>query len=246
MRKVYEIIMVIVAAGLAEAVALIGIPTQSGQPGSVVAGGELSAAPPTSAPTLPPLPTLLFPPGSSAPVPIGSRATPAPDLSLRAQPPQGVTEASSPAMGRPGASLAQHAPPSTSQPPSAVKPKPPTISKKPMPPPPTKPPPASTKPKPTPPTKPKRGIKLEIAARPPLQDLRRGPSAQPLIRRWPRRDADLRWPSLGWWSQQRRWRLWKTSRRSKIALVSSTQVFGGPVKQLDLRAGVVKGRRGGS
>jgi hypothetical protein len=158
--------MVIVAAGLAAVVALVEIPTQSGQPGSVVAGGDLFAAPPpTSAPTLPPLPPLLFPPGSSTPVPIESPATPAPALSLGAQPPQGVTEASSPAMGILGTSVAQDAPTSTTQPPSAIKPKPPPTSKKPKPPPPTskkpKPPPTSAKPKPPPPTKPKSTIKPE-------------------------------------------------------------------------------------
>jgi hypothetical protein len=67
MRKVYEIIMVITAAGLAAAVALIEIPTRSAT-GPVIAGGDLLAAPPpTSARTLPPLPPLLFPPDSSPP-----------------------------------------------------------------------------------------------------------------------------------------------------------------------------------
>lgn len=156
MRKVLEIIMVIVAAGLAAAVALIDIPTHSAAPGTVVSGGGLLAAPPsTSAPTLPPLPPLLFPPGSSTPIPIESPATPAPTLPLRAQPPQGVTKASSPAMGMLGTSLAQHAPTPTTEPPSATKPKPPPTSKKPNPPPATKPkpPPASSQPKPPPDTK---------------------------------------------------------------------------------------------
>ena len=157
MRKVYEIIMVIVAAGLAAAVALIEIPTRSA-PGPVVAGGDLFAAPPpTSPPTLPPLPPLLFPPDSSPPIPVGSPATPAPALSLGPQPPRGVTEASSPAMGIRGASLAQHAPTSATGPPSATKPKPPPTSNRPKPPPPIKPkpPPTSNKPKPPPRTKPK-------------------------------------------------------------------------------------------
>jgi hypothetical protein len=166
MRKVNEVIMVIVAAGLATAVALIEIPTHSAVPGTVVGGGDLFAAPPpTSAPTLPPLPPLLFPPGFPAPGPIEPPATSAPSLPLGAQPPQDVAEASLPAMGVFGTSLAQHAPtPTTEPPPATKKPKPPPTSDKPKPPPATKkpkPPPTSDKPKPPPATKPKSEIKPE-------------------------------------------------------------------------------------
>jgi hypothetical protein len=150
MRKVYESIVVILAAGLAAAIALIELPIHSTEPGTVVGGGDLFAAPPpTSAPALPPLPPLLFPPGSSTPVPIESPATSAPSLPLGAQPRQGRTEASSPAMGVLGTSLARQAPTPTTKPRSAPAPKPRPASNKP------KPPPTSKKPKPLRPTKPK-------------------------------------------------------------------------------------------
>jgi hypothetical protein len=150
MRKVYESIVVIVAAGLAAAMALIELPIHSTEPGTVVGGGDLFAAPPpTSAPALPPLPPLLFPPGSSTPVPIESPPTSAPSFPLGAQPRQGMTEASSPAMGVLGTSLAQQAPTPTTEPPSAPASKPPSASNK------AKPPPTSKKPKPPQPTKPK-------------------------------------------------------------------------------------------
>jgi hypothetical protein len=150
MRKVYESIVVIVAAGLAAAMALIDLPIHSTEPGTVVGGGDLLAAPPpTSAPALPPLPPLLFPPGSSTPVPIESPATSAPSLPLGAQPRRGMTEASSPAMGVRGTSLAQQAPTPPTEPLSAPAAKPPPASNK------AKPPPTSTKPKPLRPTKPK-------------------------------------------------------------------------------------------
>ena len=146
MRKVYEIIMVIVAAGLAAVVALIEIPTHSAS-GPVVTGDvPFAAPPPATAPTLPPLPPLLFPPHSSPPVPIETPATPAAAVSLGAQPPRDEIEASSPAMGMPGTSQAQHAPTSTTEPPSATKPMPP---------------PTSNEPKPLPPTKPKGRLKAE-------------------------------------------------------------------------------------
>jgi hypothetical protein len=188
MRKVYESIVVILAAGLAAAIALIELPIHSTEPGTVVGGGDLFAAPPpTSAPALPPLPPLLFPPGSSTPVPIESPATSAPSLPPGAQPRQGMTEASSPAMGVLGTSLAQQAPTPTTKPLSAPAPRPRPASNKPKPPPtakkakplrPTKPPqstkpkppPTSNKPKPPPPTgqpksevKPKDGRKATSA-----------------------------------------------------------------------------------
>jgi hypothetical protein len=162
MRKVYESIMVIVAAGLAAAIALIDLPIHATGPGTVVGGGDLFAAPPpTSAPALPPLPPLLFPPGSSTPVPIESPATSAPSLPLGAQPRQGRTEASSPAMGVLGTSLARQAPTPTTEPPSAPEPKPPTSKKsKPLRPTKPEPPLTSNRPKPPPPTgQPKSEIK---------------------------------------------------------------------------------------
>jgi hypothetical protein len=178
MRKVYEGIVVILAAGLAAAIALIELPIHSTEPGTVVGGGDLFAAPPlTSAPALPPLPPLLFPPGSSTPVPIESPATTAPSLPLGARPGQGMTEASSPAMGVLGTSLAQQAPPPATEPPSAPEPKPPPTAKKAKPLRSTKPepPPTSNRPKPPPPTgqpksevKPKDGRKATSAARPPV------------------------------------------------------------------------------
>src|SRR5215218_7108980 len=71
MRRANEILLVIAAAGLAAVAALIEIPTHSADPGTVVGGGSLFAgSPSTTASTLPPLPPLLFPPGSSTPVPI--------------------------------------------------------------------------------------------------------------------------------------------------------------------------------
>jgi outer membrane biosynthesis protein TonB len=151
MRKVNEIIMVIVAAGLAAAVALIEIPTRSAAPGTVVGGGaHFTAPPPIRDPTFPPLPPLLFPPGSAAPVPTGTPATSASSLALGAEPPQGVTRASSPASGVLGTALARHAPtPTAKPPPAAEKPKPTPATEKPTPklkkP---KPAPAAEKPKP--------------------------------------------------------------------------------------------------
>src|SRR5829696_4193439 len=71
MRRANEIVLVIAAAGLAAVAALIEIPTHSADPGTLVGGGNLFAgSPSTAASTLPPLPPLLFPPGSSTPVPI--------------------------------------------------------------------------------------------------------------------------------------------------------------------------------
>jgi hypothetical protein len=149
MRKIYESIVVILAAGLAAAMALIELPIHSTEPGTVVGGGDLFAAPPlTSAPALPPLPPLLFPPGSSTPVPIESPAASAPSLPLGAQPRRGMTEASSPAMGVLGTSLAQQAPTPPTEPLSAPEPKPPPASNK------AKPPSTAKKPRPLRPTKP--------------------------------------------------------------------------------------------
>ena len=148
MRKLYEIVLVIAAAGLAATMALIEIPTHSPDLGTVVGGGSLSAGPPPVVDSsFPPLPPLLFPPGFPAPGPIEPPATSAPSLPLGAQPPQDVAEASLPAMGVFGTSLAQHAPTPTTEPPPATK-KP-------------KPPPTSDKPKPPPATKPKSEIKPE-------------------------------------------------------------------------------------
>src|SRR5829696_4455924 len=71
MRRVNEIILAIAAAGLVAVAMLIGIPTHSADPGTVVGvGSPFPALPSTTASTLPPLPPLLFPPGSSTPVPI--------------------------------------------------------------------------------------------------------------------------------------------------------------------------------
>jgi hypothetical protein len=71
MRRVNEIILAIAAAGLVAVAMLIGIPTHSADPGTVVGvGSPFPALPSTTAATLPPLPPLLFPPGSSTPVPI--------------------------------------------------------------------------------------------------------------------------------------------------------------------------------
>jgi hypothetical protein len=157
MRKIYEIVMVIAAAGLAAAVALIDIPTDSADPGAVIGGDKLFAAPPpTIAPTFPPLPPLLTPPGSSTPVPTDPAATPASPLRVQ---PQGVPAAASASVGVLGTASVPRAPTATTDAPAA-KAKPtkakPTKSK-------PKPPPAKTKPikakpKPPPPkgkTKPK-------------------------------------------------------------------------------------------
>lgn len=162
MRKIYEIVMVIAAAGLAAAVALIDIPTDSAGPGAVIGGDKLFAAPPPIAPTFPPLPPLLTPPGSSTPVPTDPAATPASPLRVQ---PQGVTAAASASVGVPGAASVPRAPTTTTDPPAA-KTKPAArapVKTKPKPPPPAKAkpkpkPPAKTKPKPPPPkgeTKPK-------------------------------------------------------------------------------------------
>jgi hypothetical protein len=163
MRKVYEIVMVIAAAGLAAAVALIDIPTDSADPGAVIGGDQLFAAPPpTIAPTFPPLPPLLTPPGSSTPVPTDPAATPASPLRVQ---PHGVTAAASASVGVLGAASVPRAPTTTTDPPAA-KTKPAArapVKTKPKPPPPAKAkpkpkPPAKTKPKPPPPkgeTKPK-------------------------------------------------------------------------------------------
>ena len=56
MRRANEIILVIAAAGLAAVAALIGIPTHSADPGTVVGVGiPFPALPSTTASTLPPL-----------------------------------------------------------------------------------------------------------------------------------------------------------------------------------------------
>jgi hypothetical protein len=128
MRKLYEIVMVIAAAGLAASLALIDIPTHSADPGMVTGGEALFAVPPpTIAPSFPPLPPLLAPPGSSTPAPSDPAATPASPLSLR---PQGVTEAASAAVGVLGASSVPRAPSTTADPPAA-KTKPPAKIKPP-------------------------------------------------------------------------------------------------------------------
>jgi hypothetical protein len=155
MRKVYEIAVVIAAAGLAAAVALIDIPTDSADPGAVIGGDELFAAPPpTIAPTFPPLPPLLTPPGSSTPVPTDPAATPASPLRVQ---PQGVTAAALASVGVLGASSVPRAPATTTDPPAAkAKPAPAPARAKPAKakpkPPPAKPPPPKAKPKPPPPT----------------------------------------------------------------------------------------------
>ena len=164
MRKVYEIVMVIAAAGLAAAVALIDIPTDSADPGAVIGGDKLFAAPPpTIPPTFPPLPPLLTPPGSSTPVPTDpAAATPASPLRVQ---PQGVTAAASASVGVLGTASVPRAPTTTTDPPAA-EPKPAEtkpVKTKPKPPPPTETKPVKTKPKPPPPTetKPKGGTKSE-------------------------------------------------------------------------------------
>jgi hypothetical protein len=134
MRKLYEIVLVIAAAGLAATVALIEIPTHSGDPGTVVGGGSLLAAPPPiSDSSFPPLPPLLFPPGSSTPVPIEPLATPLSSLALEGQASSNLAQASASAIGSLGAVSGQGAPtspngnaPATlkkSKPPPAAKPK---------------------------------------------------------------------------------------------------------------------------
>jgi hypothetical protein len=153
MRKVNEIILVVVAAGLAAAVALVDIPTHSAAPGTVVGGPDFAAPPPISDPIVPPLPPLLFPPGTSTPAPTEPPATPAPSPALGAEPPHGVTKASSPASGVLGTALVKQAPsPAPEPPPAAKKPKPnPPDPQKPEPPPAAeKPEPKPKKPKPPP------------------------------------------------------------------------------------------------
>jgi hypothetical protein len=136
MRKAYEIVMVIVAAALAAAVAVIDVPGDSADPGTVIGGEELFAAPPpASAPIFPPLPPSLVPPGSSAPVPTDPLGTPASAVPFGVQPPRGVTKASSPAVRVLGTTSVRHAPTAATDPP-AVRPKPPPIK-----------PPTRTKPK---------------------------------------------------------------------------------------------------
>jgi hypothetical protein len=104
MRKLYEIVLVLAAAGLAATMALIEIPTHSADLGTVVGGDSLlGAPPPISDSGVPPLPPLLFPPGSSTPVSIEPLATPVPSLTLGVQ-------ASASAMDSLGAFSAQRAP----------------------------------------------------------------------------------------------------------------------------------------
>jgi hypothetical protein len=154
--------MVIAAAGLAAAVALIDIPTDSADPGRLIGGEDLFAAPPPiSASTFPLLPPSLVPPGSSTPVPTDPPATPASLLPFWVQPPPTVTKASSPAVRVLGTTSMSRPLTATTDPPAA-KPKPaPTKTKlrtkmkpKPLPTAPqSKPRPAKPKPRPTP-TKP--------------------------------------------------------------------------------------------
>jgi histone H1/5 len=178
MRKVYEIVMVIAAAGLAAAVALIDIPTHSADPGTVIGGEGLFAAPPPMiGPSFPPLPLLLAPPGSSTPVPTDPAATPTSPLRVQ---PQGVTEAASAVVGVLGTASVPRPPTATTDPPAAkpkakpaakakptkAKPKPPPpkakpVKAKPKPPPP-KAEPVKAKPQPPPPkAKAKGGTKPE-------------------------------------------------------------------------------------
>jgi hypothetical protein len=169
MRKVFEIVMVIAAAGLAAAVALIDIPTDSADPGAVIGGDKLFAAPPpTIAPTFPPLPPLLTPPGSSTPVPTDPAAMPAAPLRVQ---PQGVTAAASASVGVLGASSVPRAPTTATDPPAAkTKPAARAAAK-------TKPAktkPAKTKPPPTE-TKPKGERKPEDHRKSASTDLRPGP-----------------------------------------------------------------------
>ena len=125
MRKLYEIVLVIAAAGLAATMALIEIPTHSPDLGMVAGGRGLSAGPPpvvdSSFPTLPPL---LFPPGSSTPVPTKPLAAPVPSLASGVQ-------ASASAMGSFGASAAQRSPtsPTAKAPATRTKSKPPPAAK---------------------------------------------------------------------------------------------------------------------
>ena len=123
MRKLYEIVVVIAAAGLAASLALIEIPTPSADPGTVTGGdGVLAVPPPAAAPSFPPLPPLLTPPDSSTPVPTDPAATPASLIDLQ---PQGMTDAASAAVGVLAASSASRAPTAAPDPPAA-KTKPPT------------------------------------------------------------------------------------------------------------------------
>jgi len=179
MRKAYEIIMVIAAAGLAAAVALIDISTDSADLGTLIGGEELFAAPPPiSAPTFPPLPPSLVPPGSSTPVPTDPPATPASLLPFGVQPPQGVTKASSPAVRVPGTTSVPRAATATTDPPAA-KPKPPPTKTKPLTK--TKPKPSPTKPNPkskSPPAKPKP--KSEMKPEDSLKTSSAGSSPRPI------------------------------------------------------------------
>jgi hypothetical protein len=190
MRKAYEIVMVIAAAGLAAAVALIDIPTDSAGPGTLIGGEDLFAAPPpTSAPTFPPLPPSLVPPGSSTPVPTDPPATPASLLSFWVQPPQRVTKASSPAVRVLETTSMSRALTATTDPPAA-KPKPaPTKTKlrtktkpKPLP---TAP---QSKPRPANP-KPKRETKSEDRLKTSSAGSSPRSMAQRLMTRAPRRGA---------------------------------------------------------
>jgi hypothetical protein len=155
MRRVYEIVMVIAAAGLAAALALIDIPTHSADPGTVIGGeGLVAAPPPTIGPSFPPLPPLLAPPGSSTPVPTDLAATPTSPLRVQ---PQGVTEAASAAVGVLGTASVPRPPTATTDPPAAkpkakpaAKPKVKPVKAKPNPPPP-KAEPVKAKPNPPPP-----------------------------------------------------------------------------------------------
>ena len=132
MRKLYEIVLVIAAAGLAATVALVEIPTHS-DPGTVVGGrsGFSAGPPPIGDSSFPPLPPLLFPPGSSTPVTIEPLATPVPSLALGVQASSNVAQAPASAGGSRGASSAQRAPTSPSaKAPARLKSKPPAAKPK--------------------------------------------------------------------------------------------------------------------
>ncbi len=108
MRKLYEIVLVIAAAGLAATVVLIEIPSGSGDPGRVVAGGSLlDALPPRSASTPTPLPPFAFPAAASTPAPVEPLTTPAPAQELDVRPSGSVAGSTFFATGRLGASSAQ-------------------------------------------------------------------------------------------------------------------------------------------
>jgi hypothetical protein len=130
MRKLFEIVLVIVAAGLAAAVALIDIPSDWGDHGTGVAGGSLlDALPPSGASTLPPIPQFTFPAAPSTPAPVQPPTTPAPVQGLDVQPSRSEATSRFVATGRLGASPAQPVRTSPSRVPGWKKPQQPSAGR---------------------------------------------------------------------------------------------------------------------